>query len=224
MSKGYFIAGTDTGVGKTQISVGLIHALRQQGLSVAGMKPVASGCVETESGLRNDDALQLQAAASREHPYDDINPYAFAPPIAPHIAAQQVGRSISLQVIEERLHRLQASAECVVVEGVGGWQVPLDQEQTMAQLAQQLGFPVILVVGLRLGCLNHALLSHDAILESGLNCAGWIANQVDPHMEYVSENIDYLQRHLRAPLLGSVPCLSSPDAGQVSHAIHLECL
>lgn len=224
MSRGYFITGTDTGVGKTQISVGLMHALRQQGVSVAGMKPVASGCVETGEGLRNDDALQLQAAASCVLPYEEINPYAFMPPIAPHIAAQLAGTTISLQLIEERFHRLQGCAECVVVEGVGGWQAPLDQEQTMAQLAQRLGLPVILVVGVRLGCLNHALLSHEAILASGLECAGWVANQLDPHMEYVQENIDYLRAHLRAPLLGQVPCLSPPDGVQISRAICLEGL
>src|SRR5690606_25531823 len=159
MTQGYFVTGTDTGVGKTRISLALMRALQAQGHTVLGMKPVASGCRSTADGLRNDDAVQLRAQASFDVPYDQVNPYAFEPPIAPHLAALAVGTVIRIDVIRDMLDRLGASADRVVVEGVGGWLVPIDASATMADVAVAVDLPVVLVVAVRLGCLNHALLT-----------------------------------------------------------------
>lgn len=205
VSEGFFVTGTDTGVGKTWIAVALIQTLKQRGLSALGMKPVASGCEPADGELRNHDALLLQANASFLVPYRTINPYSFAPPIAPHIAAEQAGIRISLETIRQSYNTLHSQADCVVVEGVGGWEVPLNPEQRVSHLAITLGLPVILVVGLRLGCLNHALLTHAAIKRSGLSCAGWVANQIEPDYTCLSENVRTLRDTLDTPLLGLVP-------------------
>ncbi|MDE2070549.1 MAG: dethiobiotin synthase [Gammaproteobacteria bacterium] len=203
--RGFFITGTDTGVGKTWVAAAMLHALVRKGLKTVGMKPVASGSVPTPEGLRNDDALQLQAAANLPRPYALVNPYTFAPPIAPHLAAAEAGATIALPRILESFRQLCAGADAVIVEGVGGWQVPLGESWGVPELAQALGLPVILVVGLRLGCLNHALLSARAIRADGLMLAGWIANSLDPDFERRSENLATLQRGLNAPLLADVP-------------------
>ena len=209
-SRGCFVTGTDTGVGKTLVSQMLLYRLRLTRTAVAGFKPVASGCEQTSEGLRNADALSLQRASSIALPYASINPYAFAPPIAPHIAAEQAGVSIDCEYIRRGIACV--AAECVVVEGVGGWLVPLNRGQTIADLAQLLGLPVVLVVGLRLGCLNHALLTAEAIRSRGLELAGWIANQVEPGFMCCDENIAALQERLAAPLLLRLPWFdTSPD-------------
>lgn len=204
---GFFVTGTDTGVGKTEVTAALLYGLRAQGVRVAAMKPVASGCEPTPQGLRNADALQLQALCSAPVAYDQINPYAFEPPIAPHIAARDQGAEISLSRITEEFRALAASADCVMVEGVGGFEVPLGEVETTANLAQALDLPVILVVGMRLGCLNHALLTHAAIVRAGLPCAGWVANGLDAEMARMQENVDTLRLRLPAPLLGVIPRL-----------------
>lgn len=203
--RGVFITGTDTSVGKTLVAAAVIRVLARAGLKTVGMKPVASGSAATPDGLRNDDALRLQAAANLSRPYALVNPYAFAPPIAPHLAATEAGVMIALPKILESFRQLCAGADAVVVEGVGGWQVPLGDSWGVPELARALGLPVILVAGLRLGCLNHTLLSVRAIQADGLRLAGWVANSIDSGFERRAENLATLQRSLDAPLLADVP-------------------
>lgn len=203
-TQGLFITGTDTGVGKTRVSVALVEALKSRGYRVAAMKPVASGAVETAAGLRNEDALQLCAAASVAAPYPTVNPYCFAPAMAPHLAARAAGVSIRLRHIQETHATLAAQADWIIVEGVGGWKVPLGETITTVDLATHLGWPVLLVVGIRLGCLNHALLTADAIAASGLPLAGWIANCVDPHCAETDALIEDLEQRLPAPRRGAM--------------------
>lgn len=207
MSQGYFVTGTDTGVGKTAVSVGLLHAFARQGKRVAGLKPVASGCELTKAGLRNADALALQAAANTALPYDTINPHAFAAAIAPHLAAAQNNQSIEVHNIKSIADNVREQVDILVIEGVGGWLVPLNDNETMADLAAALALPVILVVGLRLGCLNHALLSAQAIESAGLKLAGWVANSITPDFEERQQNIATLSLWLKAPCLGQVSYL-----------------
>ena len=201
--RGYFVTGTDTGVGKTLVSQVLLHDLRARHAAVAGFKPVASGCESTPAGLRNADAVALQAAASMVLPYAVVNPYAFGPAIAPHLAAKQVGAVIDCDCIVRGIAAV--GAERVVVEGVGGWSVPLNDRHTTADLARMLAMPVILVVGLRLGCLNHALLTAAAIHSCGLELAGWVGNQIDPQFEFCDDNIAALEARLDAPLMMCLP-------------------
>jgi len=204
MSRGFFVTGTDTGVGKTRVSAGLIAALRGQGLRVAGMKPVASGCTATPAGLRNADALALIAASDRDWPYEWVNPYAFAPAIAPHLAAADVGSTVRFAVIERAFGQLAARSDCVVVEGVGGWRVPLGPDGDVADMAMRLALPVVLVVGLRLGCLNHAALTTADIRRCGLPLAGWVGNAVETGFERLDDNLKALGDSLAAPCLGVV--------------------
>ncbi len=205
-----YVTGTDTEVGKTQVSMALIQLLRQQGQRVAGMKPIASGCIESDKGLRNDDALSLMAQANVELPYDMVNPYAFAPAIAPHIAAARAGKTIDAQLIQRQFYQIQQQVDSVIVEGAGGWLVPIDNTLTMADVAIRLGLPVVLVVGIRLGCINHALLSVQALLQSGLPFYGWVANDLtaSPESEAI---IASLKTRISAPCLGVVPVLAPGD-------------
>ena len=204
MRRGFFVTGTDTGVGKTVLSVGLVQALQKQGKIVAAMKPVASGCERAPSGWINADALRLQEQSSLEQPYEQVNPYAFAPPIAPHLAAGFAGVSIQIPVIE-RVYRLLADqADAVVVEGVGGWLVPINANQTMADVAVALELSVILVVGIRLGCLNHALLTAGAVQGAGLKLAGWVANRLEVDCLNQDHIVQSLSDRLGAPLLADV--------------------
>ncbi len=202
MSRGFFVTGTDTGVGKTMVACALLYAFARQGQSVVGMKPVTAGCEETLDGLRNGDVEQLIAASTVKAPRHMVNPYALKPPIAPHIAAQQAGIQIKLSVIKAAFDQLKTMAGVVVVEGVGGFKVPLSSQQDSADLAGLLGLPVILVVGMRLGCLNHALLTSGAIEERGLKLVGWVANCIDPHMAALQENLRALEERLGRPPLG----------------------
>lgn len=209
MSGGWFVTGTDTGVGKTLVSRLLLEALQRAGHSAVGMKPVASGCHVTAAGLRSDDALELMAVSGVMADYADVNPYALASPCAPHIAAQEMGVAIQPERILESFRRLQQKSPWVVVEGVGGWRVPLGERLTMAEVAHDLGLPVILVVGLRLGCLNHALLTAEAIRRADIPLAGWVANLIDPAMTHVPENITTLAQKIEAPLLAQIPYQSA---------------
>lgn len=202
---GWFITGTDTGVGKTLAAEVLLLALRAQGLAAIGMKPVASGCRPTNRGLRSDDAETLLAASGVVAPYEDVNPYAFEPAIAPHLAAAQ---PLSIARIQAHYDRLRSLAPYIVVEGVGGWSVPIGPRDTMAEVAASLALPVVLVVGLRLGCLNHALLTAQAVTKRGLQLAGWVANPIDPEMALVEENITALSERLAAPLIARFPRLA----------------
>jgi dethiobiotin synthetase len=198
-ARGYFVTGTDTGVGKTRIAVALIHALRAQGLRVAAMKPVAAG---NAPGELNEDVVALSQAANVDADLRDVNPYAFAEPIAPHIAAKRAGVRIELEIIATAYLRLAAAADVVVVEGAGGWRVPLNEHEDMADLARRLGLPVVLVVGLRLGCLNHALLTAESVASRRLPWAGWVGNHIDPAMPYAAENVATLHARLPGPCLG----------------------
>jgi dethiobiotin synthetase len=204
MKQGFFITGTDTGVGKTLISAALIHGFAQRGLAVAGMKPVAAGCSLESGALLSDDVAMLRAAANVALPMAIINSYAFEPPLAPHIAAQQAGEKIELAKIDAAFTQARAVTDVLIVEGVGGFSVPVNETQTMADVAVMLGLPVVLVVGMRLGCLNHALLSVEAIRTKGLKLAGWVANCIDPEMRSLAENIDTLRAMIAAPCIGIV--------------------
>ena len=197
-----FVTGTDTGIGKTRASVALLHALRARGLRSSGMKPVASGCEATREGLRNEDALALIAASDPAPDYARCNPFAFEPPIAPHIAARAAGREIVLAPIRAAGDALRARCDRLVVEGVGGWMAPLSDQLMQADLVRALELDVVLVVGLRLGCLNHALLSARAIAADGCRLAGWIASRIDPAMAVADDNIATLRARIAAPLLG----------------------
>ena len=222
--KGYFITGTDTGVGKTVVSLALIHALQAQGKNVAGMKPVSAGCMKTEYGLRNDDAVQLQKASSIELSYEIINPYAYEPPIAPHIAAHQLSDKISINKIEDCFSEIASKSDLVIVEGAGGWLVPINENETMANVAVRLNLPVVLVVGMRLGCLNHALLTAKSIQNNGGKLAGWVANQIDPSMLNSHENIRSLEARIQAPMLGAIPWKSALTSAITSQHINIKTL
>lgn len=208
MTKGFFVTGTDTSIGKTTISCALLHAFAAQGKKIAGMKPIAAG---SENGQWMD-VEQLLAASNVNVTRQQINPYAFDPPISPHIAAQQAGTEIDVSVIHRAYLELSELAEIVIVEGAGGFLVPINQHQTGADLARLLNLPVILVVGMRLGCLSHALLTAQAIRAAGLTLAGWVANCIDPQMLVLAENIATLKQRLDCPLLGVVPFGNDMDA------------
>jgi len=201
--KRWFITGTDTEIGKTYAACALIRHLAGQGFSVAAMKPVASGCQKTGAGLRNDDALNLMAAANVSVPYEVVNPFAYEPAIAPHIAAERAGQPIDVDKISALAQTIEA--DYLVIEGVGGWCVPLGGGRLLAELAKAVADEVIIVVGMRLGCINHALLTAAQVERDGLPLKGWIANHVDPDMQVQAENLETLQTLMQAQLLGVLP-------------------
>lgn len=215
MTHGWFITGTDTGVGKTAVAEALLRALGRAGRRALGMKPVASGSRRTPAGLRNDDAERLQAAGSVAAEYADINPYAFEPAIAPHLAAAQAGVDMQLDVIQQRFGRLAAMADYIVMEGAGGWRVPIDRRYYMSDVARALGLPVVLVVGMRLGCINHALLTAEAIRVDGVRLAGWVANRIDPAF-IADPTIDAIGERLGAPLAVVAPAAAGSDVWHVA--------
>ncbi|MDW7535564.1 MAG: dethiobiotin synthase [Candidatus Nitrotoga sp.] len=217
----FFVTGTDTGVGKTLIGCALLYAFAQQGRRVVGMKPVASGC---DKDGQNHDVKQLQAASNVPADYDQINTYGLLDPIAPHIAAQNAGVHIELASIVTAYRALASRADVVIVEGIGGFAVPLNDSQGIPDLAMELGLPVILVVGIRLGCLNHALLTASAIEACGLKCAGWVANVLEPDMLAAQASVVALKKRLNAPLIGVVPWQILPDAKSSAPKLQLELL
>ena len=218
----YFVTGTDTDVGKTLISCALLHAFAAHGHRVIGMKPVAAGGCDDND--RNEDAKKLRAASNVQASFGQINPYCFAHAVAPHLAARFVGVSINLDRIVQSYGELAAQADVVIVEGAGGFKVPLNDHQDIADLAKALELPVILVVGMRLGCINHALLTAEAIAACGLKLAGWVANSVDANMAMRDENIATLKLRIKAPLLGVVPHQALPDAKEVAKELDLQSL
>jgi len=225
MSNAFFVTGTDTGVGKTLISAALLHAANAKGLSTAALKPIAAGCELTPEGLRNDDALMLQAAMNTPLAYEQINPIALAPAIAPHIAAENSQRRFSAdRLVGFCRGVLMSRADFVIVEGAGGWRVPLNHRETLADLPKALSLPVILVVGMRLGCLNHALLTAEAIRRDGLPIAGWVANQIDPNMPEYEQNIATLERMLPTPCIGDIPFLNNPQATDIQKDLDIDKL
>ena len=222
--KGYFITGTDTGVGKSLCAAGLLEAFKQQGLSTIAMKPVASGCEETAEGLRNEDALLLMQYMTAEADYAEINPYAFIPPMAPHLAAAREGLTINSESLVEQARQLSGRAERIVIEGAGGWLAPLNETQSFADLAVKLEIPVILVVGVRLGCLNHALLTYENMQQRGVTIAGWIANTGLAETEDcldIAENIASLVSRISAPLLGTLPRVENQQIEKIAPLVNI---
>ena len=211
MTHSYFVTGTDTGVGKTLVTAALLRHLRESGLTVAGMKPIAAGSVPGPEGAANEDALLLQAESSVRHPYALVNPCLFEPAIAPHIAAAEAGIAIDTARIAAAHARIAEAADVVLAEGAGGFLVPLDASRSCAELPGLLGMDVILVVGLRLGCLNHAFLTVEAIAARGLALAGWVGNRVDPAFARPDANVETLRARIAAPCLGIVPWMDKPD-------------
>lgn len=209
--RSFYVTGTDTGVGKSIASAALLHALRARGLRAVGMKPVASGCVLGPDGWHNEDALLLQAASDPRPDYADVNPYALPNPLAPELAAADAGVTLALAPILAAHARLAAQADTVVVEGVGGWAAPLSATLDQLDLVRALDLPVLLVVGMRLGCINHARLSARAIAADGVRLAGWIGNDVDPAMDRCDDNFALLQARLPVPCWGRLPFSVQPD-------------
>ncbi|AMK74956.1 MULTISPECIES: dethiobiotin synthase [Methylomonas] len=209
MKGGFFVTGTDTNVGKTWTTIALMRRLQIQGLRVVGMKPVAAGCERQDDILKNSDALLMQQYASLPLEYQQINPYAFEAAISPHLACGDV--EVSVDVIADAFIRLQQLADVVIVEGAGGWYSPLSNVLDNSGLAQALHLPVVLVVGIKLGCINHARLTISAIRQAGLSCAGWVAVQIDPAMPGFDGNLAFLSEAIDAPLLGVLPFLAAPD-------------
>ena len=225
MAKAFFVTGTDTEIGKTTIAAGLLHAARLDGLSTAAAKPVASGCEQTAQGLRNDDALALLGQCSLALDYAEANPFAFAPAIAPHLAAREAAVELSVARLRPAMQQVLArGADFTLVEGAGGWRVPLAGHETLADLAVALELPVILVVGVRLGCINHAVLTAEAIARDGLHLAGWVANIVDPQTSRLEENLATLAERLPAPCLGRVPRLAVATPAAVAAHLSLSAL
>jgi dethiobiotin synthetase len=209
-ARSLFVTGTDTGVGKTLVSAALLHRLARRYPRVVGMKPVAAGLLRQGDAWVNEDVLALRAASTVAVPPELDNPVALPDALSPHLAAARAGRRISVASLHAAQQALLGLADVVLVEGAGGWRVPLNDDETLADLAIAMAAPVVLVVGLRLGCLNHALLTAQAIRADGLPLAGWVANHIDPDMRCVAENIAALRQRLGAPLLGVVPWLARP--------------
>jgi dethiobiotin synthetase len=220
VARGLFVTGTDTGVGKTLVACGFLSAFAKSGKTVTGMKPVAAG---REAGRWADVDALTSVSSARADP-GLISPYAFDQAIAPHIAARLAGVEIDIEVIARACETLSRLADCVVVEGTGGFLVPLNASQTGADLAIRLGLPVVLVVGMRLGCLNHALLTREQIERSRLRCAGWVANCIRPDMPYLEENIETLLERLECPLLGVVPYSAEPSGAGIAPRLSVEAL
>ena len=225
MKRAFYVTGTDTEIGKTTISAGLLAKAAQQGLRSLGLKPVASGCEETSEGLRNEDALAHMNAASVKLPYSQVNPIAFKEAIAPHLAAKHENRSLSAErIVGFCRGAMMTPADFVLVEGAGGWRVPLNNREMLSRVPQLLELPVILVVGVKLGAINHALLTAEAIRRDGLPIAGWVANCVDPNMDAEDENLETLKQLMPPNCLGVVPHLTDASAEQVAQYLDLSVL
>ena len=219
-----YVTGTDTGIGKTLASCALLHALRGHGLRAVGMKPVASGCQRIDGEWKNVDALALLEAGDPRADYANVNPFALEHPLAPELAARDAGLEVTLPPILDAHARLARQSDALIVEGVGGWDAPLSASLMQADLVRALRLPVLLVVGLRLGCLNHALLSARAIAADGLHLAGWIASHVDPAMERVEDNLAMLRERMPAMCWGVLPHAVNPDPAQLALRLRIPVL
>lgn len=204
-ARGFLILGTDTNVGKTIVAVNLLSALKAAGYATIGLKPIASGAHATREGLRNADAISLQQAATVSLPYEQVNPFCFASAIAPHIAAVHQSCRLSVTGVIEKIQCLNYAVDYLVIEGIGGVYVPLNEQETMLDLVKALGFPVVLVIGLRLGCLNHALLSYESLKMRNIAIAYCLCNQLDPNMLFYEENVAILKQYIRVPFLNTIP-------------------
>lgn len=209
MKKSYFITGTDTNVGKTWVTLALINYFKKQNLSVIGMKPVSAGCEKIAGIWQNDDALAIQKHNSIPVDYSLINPYAYELPISPHLTCKD--NPVDLEILFSHFQNLQTLADVIIVEGAGGWYVPLNESETIADLAKKLNVPIIMVVAIKLGCINHALLTFEAIKNAGLNCAGWIAVCNDESFNYLDMTIDSIKKRIDTPLLGTLPFFKEND-------------
>lgn len=219
MNNAFYITGTNTDVGKTVASKALLQALAAQGWTTCGYKPVAAGCELTEQGYVNADALCLQQQATQPMTYPEVNPYALPIAASPHIAALDQHTLIRFECLTEGLQTLASQADWVLVEGAGGWHVPIDEHRCLSDWVVEQTLPVVMVVGVELGCLNHALLTQQAILAQGLPLVGWIANRINPGSEYYAENIAYLEQHIQAPKLGEIPYLNNKNRQQIGQYI-----
>ncbi|BAU47034.1 dithiobiotin synthetase [Sulfurifustis variabilis] len=219
MIRGVFVTGTDTGVGKTLVAEALLRALAAAGRRAVGMKPVASGCRNTADGPRSEDAERLAAASVLKVSYEAINPFAYVPAVAPHLAARAVNRPIEIATVDERFRALARDADTVVVEGVGGWRVPIDERHTMADVAVRIGLPVLLVAGVRLGCLNHTLLTVEAIARDGCRLAGCVANRVDAGMAWADATEAALEARIEAPFVRVPHQRMSPDLLTIGNSL-----
>ncbi len=225
MGKTYFVTGTDTDVGKTVVSCGLLEAARRKNLVTLALKPIAAGCEVSEEGLRNDDALALMDAMTLSLPYEQVNPEALKPAIAPHIAAKEEGRRITVDRLTGYCRgALMHRNDIALIEGAGGWRVPLNGREMLSALAKELNTPAILVVGMQLGCVSHALLTVEAIFRDNVPLAGWVANQIDPQMSRFEENIQTLKDMIPAPCLGVVPRMTIPDKNTVADCLDISAL
>lgn len=222
-SRTFFVTGTDTGVGKTLVSAALLHNLARYHQRVVGMKPVAAGLIDHHGEPVSEDVLMLRAASTIKVPAELDNPVALPEPLSPHLAARHAGRDVRVADLLAPARRLQQQADALVVEGAGGWRVPINDDETLADLARALGAPVLLVVGMRLGCLNHAMLTAEAIRADGLTLAGWVANHVDPAMACFDENLATLRARLNAPLWGVVPWTARPDPARIALELPKDC-
>lgn len=225
MGKTYFVTGTDTDAGKTVVTCGLLEAARQQGLSTLGLKPVAAGSQNTEAGWRNEDALALMEAMTLSLPYEQVNPFTLEPPIAPHIAAREAGITVTVdRLVGYCRGAMMHKNDFTLIEGAGGWRVPLNHREMLSDLARAMDIPVILVVGMKLGCISHALLTAESIVRDGVKLAGWVANRIDPEMSRYKDNVETLKAMLPVPCLGEVPWLASADKTAVAGCLDISQL
>ncbi len=222
--KGVFITGTDTEVGKTRITLGLMSAIQSSGLTVCGMKPLASGASKINNVLLNEDALAIQQQASIHIDYQYINPYVYQQPIAPHLAAEKAGECIEIAKILDAYKKIEKMTDCIIVEGVGGWRVPINKNKTLSDLVRALNLPVIIVVGIRLGCINHALLSAEAIKADGLTLSGWIANRIDKDYTESDETIRSIAERIVAPKIADIPFIEQQNNCDVAKLFNVEGL
>jgi len=225
ITRTYFITGTDTGVGKTLVCSALLEAVNKANLTSVALKPVAAGCEMTDLGLINEDALELQSHMSVELSYEDVNPIALEPAIAPHIAAAEIDLNIDIDELAQHCQAMTSDADVMLIEGAGGWRVPLNEEQYMSDLVKALNVPVIIVVAMRLGCINHALLTAEAIRADGLQVAGWVANcTVAESMPSMGDNLLALRDRMEAPFLGYLPYFEDPDPSQIAPYLEISYL
>ncbi len=224
VSKAFFVTGTDTGSGKTLASIMLMRAFKTAGQPVYGMKPVASGCMLTSAGLVSEDALQLIDNSSSRLPYALVNPVALASPCSPNIAAKLEGREVNTGQVLDAYQQLAKQEGVVIVEGIGGWRTPVFGQSGMGIIIKQMELPVVLVVGLRLGCISHALLTHESLKNENIEIAGWIANQVDPDYMYIDETVACLQDVLDCNLLGLIPYLDDPGLSKTGSYLNITTL
>lgn len=223
--KAYFIAGTDTGIGKTTAACALLTRAKQQGLSTLGLKPIAAGCEQTAEGWRNSDALALQGCSTLKISYQEVNPIVLPEPLSPHLAAKAAGKRLTINQVSGYVRAAMSHRpQLLLVEGAGGWRVPISDRELLSALPKTLTLPVVLVVGLRLGCLNHAFLTAEAIAKDGLRLAGWIGNHIQPDMLALDDNIATLKQWLAAPCLGILPYQETPNYEQLAEYVDLSAL